>query len=469
VLKQRNLYIMSDLNLKIIKIAPAMSAKSVTSKLDCNTPILSEGTKTSLYGLNISPSISISKKGLNTITLICLGSCALLDALGLSIGLPILPLYVVSKFHKTEMAAGILVSMYGFGSLAGFLSFLLMKNIGFNTQKILITNLSILFFSSLLFSFSGSSFILMNIARFIQGTVYIGIWGTLTNYINSFYSIKDISSKLSIFCCYFSVGLFIGPFIGSWLYALGNDDIAYPYLLHSGLCLIVTVLALKVLPTAPNEQQFTTRDILHQILRYSDRNCLIGFAQSFFTGVATMYVQSIVSIYFQNIMHWGPRRTSYFIMVSSLSYFIGGFYAGELPIKLGTLKSMFVANICCGIGIFSTCVPIQLYVLGYLPDNEFVITLLEGIAFILFGLGVVLTPPQRMVVLSDASSRLKLHSSLTFTCAQFFVASGYMTAPLLAAKIANRWNYPFAVFLACISFSLFGFFSFGVGKKVIIK
>jgi len=311
--------------------------------------------------------------------------------------------------------------------------------------------------SSILFSLSGKSLIMMDISRFIQGIPFVGIWGIMPSICQSFYPTTKVGSKVSQISAYFSFGVFTGPFIGSWLYTLNGDRIVFPFLFLSFGCIIAISLVIMNLPNTCDGQKMTVEQMYHQILLYRERNICISLTGTILNGWSFMYVESIAALYFSSSMNWGPHITAYLFMFSSTGYTIISIVFGKIiNEKIGVINGILLSYSMLGFGTFITCVPIQLYLWGILDCNPLQMFFWEAASFLIFGGGAASIIAPAVGLLAEEIEHHELEQSFTYASRSFFMCIGYITSPMIASAFAVTYGYPVSVIVAFVINSFYG-------------
>jgi DHA1 family tetracycline resistance protein-like MFS transporter len=184
----------------------------------------------------------------------------LIDLIGFSIVIPLIPAYIAGGLHEGPVAAatdsrigwygGLLISVYAFmqfifAPIWGRLS----DRVG--RKPIIIASLigDAVFYA--VFAFATHSLALQFASRILAGIFSSASLSVAQAYVADVTPPEDRATGLGMLGAVFGVGFIFGPALGGWL---GSYNLAFPLLFASAAAIINTIFVIKVLPESRTPQ-----------------------------------------------------------------------------------------------------------------------------------------------------------------------------------------------------------------------
>lgn len=247
-----------------------------------------------------------STKTRNLWIIICI---TVLNAVGLTIVLPILPFllaeYVSEKEVATYMSA--LVSVFALCTFFAAPIFGALSD-RFGRKSILVLSLMGSAIGYFLLGFGGAIWILF-LGRIIDGLT-AGNQSTLFAYISDSTESSERGRWFGIVGGAIGLGFMIGPVIGG---LLGSLSISLPFFVTAGITLISILCVMFLLPESlPKEKRSSSFNLnsfnlyhqFNEVFRLKDARNLLIMGAFFFVGLIIW--QFNTSVYLKDVFHWGP-------------------------------------------------------------------------------------------------------------------------------------------------------------------
>ena len=257
---------------------------------------------------------------------------ALLDVLGLTILIPMLPV-LSAKYHTQPAVAG---AALGTTALAATISsqFWGYASDRYGRKFILLASQVCSAIGYAMLALAGSLELLF-VSRAIEG-LGGGNLGVAQSYIADVTDEQDREKAFAFGAAAFGIGFVIGPVLAGVLLQI---DTSLPFWVAAGLQVCNLVLTWFFLPNTrskPSEQRAdsgSVRAIVKQLLSPPLRN-LMG--RQFLYIFSFVYFFTVFSEYLQTVLHYGPTQSSLFLAVAgAIGAFVQIFLVDRLEKRLG--------------------------------------------------------------------------------------------------------------------------------------
>jgi len=350
----------------------------------------------------------------------------LIDVLGLTIILPLLPFYA-EKFGASPLVVGLLVSSYAIcqlvsGPVLGQWS----DHIG--RKPLLILSQCGTFCGFLVLAFAGSLWMIF-LARVIDGLT-AGNLSLAQAYMSDVTEPKDRARAFGKIGVAFGIGFFLGPALTAFLYRYGYFA---PILAAASLSLLSILATVTLLPGGPgpahhkageaalfkwsNYARFFTRPELLSLLVQS---LLFFFSFAAYVSGFALFAERRFT---WHGVAFGPKQVGYlFAYFGLLGIIIQGFLIGRLVKRLGERQLAKLGFACCVLGYA---------VLSFISDPWWI--LFTGL-LTSFGNGVI-----RPVLISEISGNVdSTEQGVVLGLNQSMNSIAQVSAPILATYLIGR-------------------------------
>lgn len=226
----------------------------------------------------------------------------LIDVIGLGIIIPVLPFFV-SSFGVSPLTITSLIAVYAFCS---FFSSPVLGAISDRYGRKPVLFLSLLSTSIGWFVFASAHNVFqLFLGRVIDGLAAGNISTAQSYLVDIAKDDKERTTNLGYIGALFGLGFVIGPFLGGVLSAISPNT---PFLFVGFLALVNALITWKYLPESNSAHQTQGKLNLNPFAPLKraalNRPLWPSFASWFFFGAAAFGMQSILSIYFKDVLHF---------------------------------------------------------------------------------------------------------------------------------------------------------------------
>ncbi len=226
----------------------------------------------------------------------------LIDVIGLGIIIPVLPFYV-SSFGVSPLLITSLIAVYAFCS---FFSNPVLGAISDRYGRKPVLFLSLLSTSIGWFIFASAHNVFqLYLGRIIDGLAAGNISTSQSYLVDIAKDEKERTTNLGYIGALFGLGFVIGPFIGGILSAISHNA---PFLFVGFLALVNAIVTWKYLPESHTNRSKTEKISINPFapLKRAAQNKPLwpSFAAWCFFGAAAFGMQSILSIYFKEVLNF---------------------------------------------------------------------------------------------------------------------------------------------------------------------
>lgn len=363
--------------------------------------------------------------------LLVLMGTSLVDMIGFSIVLPLMPYYAV-EFGAEEWVVGPLIASF---SMAQLLSTPFWGSFSdrYGRRPLILVSLAFSSVSYVLFGLATTVAVLF-VSRLVQG-VSGGTIAVAQAYVADTTAPERRAQVLGWLSAVTGAAFMIGPAIGSWAWRVGGPSA--PGLVAAGLCLTNLAFGLKFLPEPPAGQKRQRqkelkvpplRSVLEEALKDPVRRMIAIY----FLGIgAFASITTIFPLFLESRFGIDESTIGYvFLYVGAVSVLVRGAAVGPLVRRFGEPNvSRFGAVVLCSgmvIAVFATTFP----------------TL--GLAFTGIAAGTGTLFPPLAALISRSSSDVVQGSMLGIN--QFFGGVARVLGPLWGAAVFDAFNpgTPFA-------------------------
>lgn len=226
----------------------------------------------------------------------------LIDVIGLGIIIPVLPFYV-SSFGISPLAITSLIAVY---ALCSFFSSPVLGAISDRYGRKPVLFLSLLSTSIGWFVFASAHNVFqLYLGRIIDGLAAGNISTAQSYLVDLAKDEKERATNLGYIGALFGLGFVIGPFLGGLLSAISHN---FPFLFVGFLALVNAIISWKYLPESNHSNKSTEKISINPFAPLKravlNRPLWPSFASWFFFGAAAFGMQSILSIYFKEVLNF---------------------------------------------------------------------------------------------------------------------------------------------------------------------
>lgn len=226
----------------------------------------------------------------------------LIDVIGLGIIIPVLPFYV-SSFGISPLTITSLIAVY---ALCSFFSNPVLGAISDRYGRKPVLFLSLLSTSIGWFVFASAHNVFqLYLGRIIDGLAAGNISTAQSYLVDLANDEKERATNLGYIGALFGLGFVIGPFLGGLLSAISHN---FPFLFVGFLALVNAIISWKYLPESNHSRKPTEKISINPFAPLKravlNRPLWPSFASWFFFGAAAFGMQSILSIYFKEVLNF---------------------------------------------------------------------------------------------------------------------------------------------------------------------
>ncbi|HVZ11717.1 MAG TPA: MFS transporter [Patescibacteria group bacterium] len=273
---------------------------------------------------------------------------AFLSVMGIGVIIPVIPFIVgkiigAGKVNEIALYVGLLVSTYS------FFQFFAAPVLGALSDKY--GRRPVLLFCQLgsaigyiIFGLAGSLWMLF-LGRIIDGTTG-GDISTIFAYIADITKPQDRGKYYGIVGATVGFGFMLGPTIGG---ILSNISLSAPLFFAAGLTILNMIFGFFILPESHAKEARNADFSMHHLNPFTQfgfvaKNKLLTslLIVGFFYFLPFAQLQVLGSVYFKDILAWGPTNIGFFFLLLGIGdMFTQGYLNGKLSAQYGPLKLVF--------------------------------------------------------------------------------------------------------------------------------
>ncbi|MFC1959619.1 MFS transporter [Chloroflexota bacterium] len=282
----------------------------------------------------------------------------LIDLLGLTIIIPLLPLYAAS-FGANALQIGLITTIY---PAMQFLAAPLLGSLSdrYGRKPVLIVSQIGTFIGFIVLGFA-NSLLLIAISRAIDGISGANISAAQAALTDST-SEKNRTQGLGLLGAAFGLGFIIGPIIAFVSLAASGNNYTVPAFVAAGFSLISILLTTFMFKeTLPAEQRGKTRvgheqGITKRVLTaFRQPRLGILFVIMFFQQLVFFGFESLITLFTLNRLGMNASaNTMLFVYVGILIVMVQGYFIGRWSRRFGERKLVFAGLMLLGIGLILT-------------------------------------------------------------------------------------------------------------------